>query len=687
MKRSSKDIHYYEAFSMAPPSFITNLTTVQPASEFHAKSSDDKDENLYQSTSDDAPSSEILTNVNVHRIFDLFTLIWYDSLVNENKEEVEQVQDKLREFISYLMKFTNIDQCNQYIQENTNEKIILILSNPSNSELLLRIHQYEHLQAIYIYSNNQTKVEEWSLKYNKIIAVVTTYMDLISIIKKDQPIRKRIEQQSISTNFYKKDQFFNDEHTHINLSIENSQFVWTQIYVEILLRIDPSDLVRSFHETNDLCRQYYQDNPTQLQEINEFKSSYTRKQAIKCYTQWTFLYEPLNKALRQNDLSTLFIYRFFLYDLNKNLERLQRNLNESIIHVYRGQILRDDELEMMKKYQGYIISINSIFSTSRDRDVAMMFAQSSMSNRDHRYQPVIFEIEANTRFDSDESRPFADISNDSQFKVEAEVLFMAGCVFRLVNVRFCEKEQCWFIQLQLCSQHDHQLNDFFNWLRNSICSQSNLDSVFYVLRDMGRLNEAEQLYREQLRYTNSNNQFFTLVHLGQIAHAKHEHKQALHLYDQAMQHLDKQIETSTIGALYNFIGEVHIENEDFLLASYTFKQALKYLRHSVGNDHLDTARTYEDLGKVNYAQHNYALALKTLKKCLNIRQKFLPVFHPNLAKTHFLLGQTYERLNEFSMAMNHYKSTLSIQEKHLSPTDTNYLQTIQAINAISKVNM
>ena len=101
---------------------------------------------------------------------------------------------------------------------------------------------------------------------------------------------------------------------------KNSQFVWTQIYVEILLRMNPSDLPRSLHETSELCRRYYQDNQAQVRAVNQFQSNYTRKQAIKGYTQWTFLYEPLNKALRQNDLNTLFIYRFFLYDLNKNLK-------------------------------------------------------------------------------------------------------------------------------------------------------------------------------------------------------------------------------------------------------------------------------------------------------------------------------------------------------------------------------
>ena len=72
MERSSENIHYYESFSIAPPSFTLNLASAQPASEFHAKSSDGEGENLYRSTSNNIQSSEMLTDVNIHRIFDIY---------------------------------------------------------------------------------------------------------------------------------------------------------------------------------------------------------------------------------------------------------------------------------------------------------------------------------------------------------------------------------------------------------------------------------------------------------------------------------------------------------------------------------------------------------------------------------------------------------------------------------------
>ncbi|CAF3895430.1 unnamed protein product, partial [Rotaria sp. Silwood1] len=77
--------------------------------------------------------------------------------------------------------------------------------------------------------------------------------------------------------------------------------------------------------------------------------------------------------------------------------------------------------------------MNSFISTSRDRLVATGFAASSIDPNNVRYRSVLFEINVNTtRYDF---YPFAEGSQDSQFSDENEVLFMAGSIFRIVNVQ------------------------------------------------------------------------------------------------------------------------------------------------------------------------------------------------------------------------------------------------------------
>lgn len=48
-----------------------------------------------------------------------FTLIWYEPHMNDNRE----IQNKLRNSISYLKIFKNAKECEAFIEENKTEKV------------------------------------------------------------------------------------------------------------------------------------------------------------------------------------------------------------------------------------------------------------------------------------------------------------------------------------------------------------------------------------------------------------------------------------------------------------------------------------------------------------------------------------------------------------------------------------
>ncbi len=56
--------------------------------------------------------------------------------------------------------------------------------------------------------------------------------------------------------------------------------------------------------------------------------------------------------------------------------------------------------------------------------------------------------------------PYANISDFSYFKDEGEVLFMAGCVFRLVDVIRKYRKSIWVIRMKLC--RGNKYNDLKN---------------------------------------------------------------------------------------------------------------------------------------------------------------------------------------------------------------------------------
>ena len=81
-----------------------------------------------------------------------------------------------------------------------------------------------------------------------------------------------------------------------------------------------------------------------------------------------------------------------------------------MIRVYRGQVIGNDELELMKNSIGEFLSMNSFLSTSRDRSTALHFAR--LTPVSDGIQRIIFEIEIDPRL---QTKAFADITSNKLF--------------------------------------------------------------------------------------------------------------------------------------------------------------------------------------------------------------------------------------------------------------------------------
>jgi hypothetical protein len=69
-----------------------------------------------------------------------FSLIWLDDNTNNNKED-ENIEQDLRNVINHLTKFENEQTCQQYIEEQSEDKLILIVNDLFGLTLVPRIHQ------------------------------------------------------------------------------------------------------------------------------------------------------------------------------------------------------------------------------------------------------------------------------------------------------------------------------------------------------------------------------------------------------------------------------------------------------------------------------------------------------------------------------------------------------------------
>ena len=238
-----------------------------------------------------------------------------------------------------------------------------------------------------------------------------------------------------------------------NLDRLDPMFMYTQIMKEILLTIKFEQ--QHFKEFIDYCRQIFDDNEEELENINKLKRNYRNETPIWWYTCQCFLYPMLNRALRMSDVDIIIKMGFFIGDLHRQIEELHKeqfggHQAGKILTVYRGQGLSKADFQKMKETKGGLMSFNNFLSTSKDRDVSLAFAESNASNPD--LVGILFVM---TIDPSKSTTPFASINGISYFPEEDEVLFSMHTVFRIHDIKSMGENQRLFqVDLTLTGEND-----------------------------------------------------------------------------------------------------------------------------------------------------------------------------------------------------------------------------------------
>ena len=90
-------------------------------------------------------------------------------------------------------------------------------------------------------------------------------MKLVQRITNDYKIELKLDQNIMPMSFFK-----THEKTHQNLEKENGNFIWFQLFIEILLRLRQSDVDNSLNEFVTMCNKQYMHNERQLKKIEDF---------------------------------------------------------------------------------------------------------------------------------------------------------------------------------------------------------------------------------------------------------------------------------------------------------------------------------------------------------------------------------------------------------------------------------
>ncbi|CAF1019710.1 unnamed protein product [Adineta steineri] len=428
------------------------------------------------------PNDDIHTNTN-DKYLEIFSLIWLDA--NVYVKDTRKTEVKLRSIINHIKKFQDVKQCQQYIEQRSKkDRLILIVSGRLGQEIVPYIHQLRQVISIYVYCIDKKSNEQWTFKFSKIKSVVVNLDELVSQITTDHKIQKKVE-EPLSINIFTTNVGAGKSTTGVN-----GQFVFSQILIDCLLRLKSTEIDKN--ELISLCEKEYEGNYIEQNNLREFKKDYSPNKVLLWYTKETFFYKTLNAALRTQNIHLIFLFRAFIYDIYRQLQKYQ---SKKFVRVYRCQLMSNDEINSLKQNIGQFISVNSFFSTSDERSTALFLLGDITTQIDS--ERVLFEIDADPKIVN--TKPFADISKHSHFPDESEVLFMIGSIFRLDNI-YRNNNQIWIVKMTLCNDNEHNLKQVLMYMKQQISNkETDLRILGNILWEMGKFGLAEKYFTRSLK--------------------------------------------------------------------------------------------------------------------------------------------------------------------------------------------
>ncbi|CAF1577071.1 unnamed protein product, partial [Adineta ricciae] len=307
-------------------------------------------------------------------------LVWLDTAIDEKSVDYVNTMKQFKCIADDVKTFTKDEPCIQFMQNATNSRICLITSDSFGQRILPYIHGMSQVDTILIFSHNKQLYEEWTKKYAKFKGV---FSELSSICEALQAAVQQCGQYLIPISIFNEDVAVGPETIFNRI---DSSFIHIQVLKEVLSTIDFGEL--HLEEFVNHCLDLYAENTDELENVHQFHRDYYSKRAIWWYTQESFLYRMLHRALRSLDASTIVRLGFFIDDLSRDIQRLHSEQSENpdsdqkTIILYRGHGLSIGNFDRLSKLRDGYISFNDFLLTSKNRETAFDFVQQTAANPD-----------------------------------------------------------------------------------------------------------------------------------------------------------------------------------------------------------------------------------------------------------------------------------------------------------------
>ena len=642
------------------------------------------------------------------------TIVWLDARANLNSDDSRATRFMLRNIHRSVFFFNDAQKCEDLLRPNTNMKshVFLVVSGKYATNVLSVLKQLPVIDSIFIYCAQPKR-------YRHLIAEYSPHV--IGVFSNDDELRSSLENElhlyhirAPVLNFFAQKQC-----AIRDLTRDAASFLWFQLLQRVLMntQYDTSDITQML----EYCRQHCARETGQqkfFSQIKDFEKTYTSTVAINWYTRQSFIYKLVNQALRTEDIDALYIFRFYISDLCRQLAHEYSKFRREhqtcpIFNLYRGCHLTQEELEKLQDTKGGLISINGFASTSLQRWVAEQFLLRD-SRRRTNVEKVLWTIEIDTRIDDIICAYVAPFSEHAE---EEEVLFTIGSAFRIVDVTLDEKTNIWHLKATATNAGSSAVSSYMKLINHELGETSEKVIFGTLLIEMGNYLTARRYFEHLIKYSDTSNpdlpafyynlgltnafqneldlaeQNFlkvldddrrfhstkthnivrTLNALGWIHQESGELSKAISRYKEAESICHTHLGATHVAnaQTYTYMGRYYLGREEYDQSKKCYEQALEILHRHLLNPHQRFGILYNEMADLTRRQGSPEQALQLYQRAETVFREVLPQDHPCMAYCWSGMGIVLLQLNDIEEARRHHKKALKTYKRVLPPDHIN----------------
>jgi tetratricopeptide (TPR) repeat protein len=334
--------------------------------------------------------------------------------------------------------------------------------------------------------------------------------------------------------------------------------------------------------------------------------------------------------LRTEDIDLLYIFRFFINDLSESLRNEHEKIlssEETLLTVYGGAKLDQEEFDKLKENQGKLISTNGYLSTSRVRERALAFAKKATKRTDVVF--VFFQIDCDIKLIG-RSIVFGDVARYSQYPHEEEVLFDLNACFRIESI-----EQDGSLQLirMNVSKEAETITKHYIELTQKETEDTSVSIVFgRLVCDLGQYDKSRKYFKELLKNLEDEDIAWIEYNIGRALRFKREWGKARKYHDRSYDRMvnSKPARIKDSAHVRNDIGVILSHQKKYDEALNCHQQAVAIRQEHYPSSHADIAASLSNIGIIFYHQRKYVDALNYHQQARKMEEKLNPSGHVSI---------------------------------------------------------